>query len=267
VLEQWDTETRYQAVWLQPFNSFDGTFRFDVGVGTERVEREMENYGVIGEFDDNFAGIALGWADYDSYLHSVSPEDGRWIKLNHEKYNVLGDAYHTGSATTLDWREYIGLFHSHVLALRAVAGKADDDAKPYELGDELDQFETLGGEIGFGKTGYTLRGYKGGSSVLTGTNMRLYSAEWRFPLWELFDGFAIPPVGLGKSALNLFVDHGAAWDEGESHDYYTGVGFEFRPDLLVGFSSLKLNSTVGFAYGLDDERGETTVYLRLGASF
>src|SRR5690606_16758350 len=62
VLERWDTETRYQAVWMQPFNSFDGTFRFDIGVGTERVEREMENYGVIGEFDDNFAGIALSWA-------------------------------------------------------------------------------------------------------------------------------------------------------------------------------------------------------------
>lgn len=267
VLEQWDTETRYQAVWMQPFNSFDGTFRVDLGVGNERVEREMENYGVIGQFDDNFAGVALSWGDYSSYIHSVSPEDGRWLKLNYEKYNVLGEAYHTGTATTLDWREYIGLFNNHVLALRAVVGSAGDDAKPYELGDELDQFESLGGMIGFGKTGYTLRGYNDGAPELTGTNMRLISAEWRFPLWELFDGFAMPPLGLGKSALHIFADYGAAWNDRVKHDYYTGVGFEVRPDLLVGFSTLKLDSTIGVARGLDKELGDTTVYLRLGASF
>ena len=39
------------------------------------------------------------------------------------------------------------------------------------------------------------------------------------------------------------------------------------PDLLVGYSSLKLDSTLGFAKGLDDELGKTTVYLRVGASF
>lgn len=267
VLEQWDTETRYQAVWMQPFNSFDGTLRFDLGVGTERVERKMENYGVIGEFDDNFTGLSLTWADYDLYLHSVSPEDGRWIKLNHEKYNVLGGAYHKGAATTLDWREYLGLVNSHVLALRLVAGRADADAKPYELGDELDQFETLGGNIGFGKTGFTLRGYEGGAPGLVGTHMRLLSAEWRFPLWDLFDGFAMPPIGIGKSALHLFADHGAAWNDGESHDYFTGVGLEFRPALLVGFSNFRLDSTLGYARGLDKELGETKVYLRVGASF
>lgn len=267
VLEQWDVETRYQAVWMQPFNSFDGTFRIDIGIGTEKVEREMEHYGVIGEFDDNFAGLALSWADYDSYLFSISPEDGRWIKLTHEKYNALGGAWHEGSATTLDWREYLGLYRNQVLALRLVAGKADRDAKPYELGDELDQLESLGGLIGFGRTGYTLRGYHDGHAALTGSQVRLLSAEWRVPLGSLFDGLAIPPLGLGKPALHLFADHGAAWDKGESHDYYTGVGIEFRPDLLVGFSSIRLDSTLGFAYGLDDELGERSVYLRLGARF
>lgn len=267
VLEQWDTESRYQAVWMQPFNSFDGTFQIDTGVGTENVVRKMENYGEIGSFDDNFAGAALSWADYDSYLHSVSVEDGRSIKLNYEKYNVLGGAYHSGQATTLDWREYIGLIRNHVLAVRAVAGTADVDAKPYELGNELDQFESLGGKIGFGKTGYTLRGYNDGTDELSGANVRLFSAEWRFPLLELFDGFTTFPVGIGKSALHLFADHGAAWDQGEGHHYYTGVGAEIKPDLLVGYSTFKLDSTIGFAQGLDDDIGETTVYLRLGASF
>lgn len=267
VLEQWDTETRYQAVWMQPFNSFDGTFRIDTGVGTENVVREMENYGEIADFNDNFGGIALSWADYDNYLHSISVEDGRWIKLNYEKYNLLGGAYHEGEAKTLDWREYISLINNHVLAIRAVAGRAGDDTKPYELGNELDQFESMGGNIGFGKTGYTLRGYNDGYDELSGTNLRLYSAEWRFPLLELFDGFTTFPLGIGKAAMHLFVDHGAAWDKSEGHHYYTGAGFELKPDLLVGYSTFKLDSTIGFAKGLDEDIGETTVYLRLGASF
>ncbi|HVL01662.1 MAG TPA: hypothetical protein VM553_17710, partial [Dongiaceae bacterium] len=267
VLEQWDTETRYQAVWMQPFNSFEGTFRIDTGLGTEDVVREMENYGEVADFDDNFGGVALSWADYDNYLHSISVEDGRWIKLNYEKYNLLGGAYHEGEAKTLDWREYISLIHSHVLAIRAVAGRADRDSKPYELGNELDQFESMGGNIGFGKTGYTLRGYNDGIDALSGSNLRLYSAEWRFPVLELFDGFTTFPLGIGKAAMHLFVDHGAAWDEKEGHHYYTGAGVEIKPDLLIGYSTFKLDSTLGFAKGLDEELGETTVYLRLGASF
>jgi hypothetical protein len=267
VPEVWDTETRYQAVWMQPFNSFDGTFRVDAGVGTETVVREMENVGDIADYKDNFAGIAISWADYDDYQYSISVEDGRMIKLNVEKYNVLGDAAHFGEAKTFDWREYISLPGNHVLALRAVAGRADTDAKPYELGDEQDQFESLGGMIGFGKTGYTLRGYDGGVDELTGTNMRLFSAEWRMPLFYLFDGITTPPLGLGKPALHLFADHGAAWNQRDDHHYYTGVGIEIRPDLLIGYSSFKLESTLGFARGLDKDLGENKVYLRVGASF
>lgn len=267
VLEQWQTETRYQALWLQPFNRFDGTFRFDVGLGTERLEWEVENHGVVGVQDDNFAGLALNWADHEFYLHSISPEDGRQIRLSQEKYNVLGDGWHHGSATTLDWREYLGLGHNHVLALRAVAGRADLSAKPWELGDELDQVEALGGMLGFGKTGYSLRGYTSNHAEMTGNNLRLLSAEWRIPLAETFDGFTTFPLGLGKSALHLFVDHGAAWHDKTDYDYYTGVGVEWRPELLIGFSTLKLDSTLGFAQGLDDKLGKSQVYLRLGMSF
>ena len=263
----WDTENRYQAVWLQPFNSFDGTFQINTGMGTEDVTRKKEYVGQIADFHDNFAGVALSWADYDTYLHSISVENGRSIKLNLEKYDALGGAYHSGTATTLDWREYISLFHNNVLALRAVAGHADQNAKPYELGDELDQFESLGGNIGFGKTGYTLRGYHSGAPQLTGSNLRLFSAEWRLPLLELFDGFNVVPLGIGKSSMLFFVDHGAAWYNGIKHDYYTGVGAEIHPDILVGYSTFKLDSTIGFAKGLDKNLGDTMVYLRVGASF
>lgn len=263
----WREETRYQAVWQQPINSFEGTFKVDFGVGKEDVKRVIDDFGEYDSFRDNFAGISLNWSDYDRYLHSVSVEDGRKVRLMVEHYDAFGDGFHDGDVYSLDWREYLGLFDNHVLALRAVLGKADESAKSFQLGNELDELQTLGALIGFGRTGYTLRGYSDNESQLEGTNLRLYSIEYRLPAGEWFDGFTVPPIGLGKTAVHLFVDHGAAWNNGQDKDYYTGVGVELRPDLLIGYSTFKLESTLGFAKGLDDEIGETKVYLRLGANF
>ncbi len=263
----WREETRYQAVWRQPFNGLEGSFELDLGVGKEDVKRVVDGQGEYDSYRDNFAGLSLNWADYEIYLHSISMEDGRDIKLQAEHYDAFGDGYHQGGVYSLDWREYLSLGRSQVLALRLVAGTADDSAKPFELGNELDELQTLGAEIGFGRTGYTLRGYSDNEPELTGDNLRLYSAEYRLPVGQWFDGFSRVPLGLGKAAMHFFVDHGAAWDDGADREFYTGVGVELRPDLLIGYSTLKLNSTLGFAKGLDNEIGETTVYLRLGASF
>jgi hypothetical protein len=167
----------------------------------------------------------------------------------------------------LDWREFISLVNNQVLALRAVVGRADERAKPFQLGNELDELQALGGLIGFGRTGYTLRGYSDNEPELAGSNLRLFSAEYRMPIREVFDGLTSLPVGLGKTAVYFFVDHGAAWSAQEDRDFYTGVGFELRPEILIGYSSLKLNSTLGFAQGLDNEIGESSVYFRLGIDF
>ncbi|MEE2730304.1 MAG: hypothetical protein VYA55_05745 [Pseudomonadota bacterium] len=262
----WREETRYQAVWQQPFNSFDGSFEFDLGMGKEDVKRIIDDVE-FDSYEDNFVGLSLNWSDYEYYLHSISVEDGRRIKLQAEHYNAFGDGYHEGDVYSLDWREYLSLFDNHVLALRMVLGQADDTAKSFQLGNELDELQTLGASIGFGRTGYTLRGYSDNQAELEGDNLRLYSLEYRLPLGEWFDGLTSLPVGLGKAGVHVFVDHGAAWDSGDSHEFYTGVGVELRPDLLIGYSTFKLESTLGYARGLDDEIGESTLYLRLGANF
>jgi hypothetical protein len=267
VLGAWAEETRYQAVWQQPFNRFEGTFKVDIGIGKENIKRVIEGFGVYDSYHDNFGGISLSWSDYEYYLHSISVEDGRRVKLQLEHYDVFGEGNFSGEVMSLDWREYISLFDNHVLALRLVAGKADDDAKSFQLGNELDELQTLGAQIGFGRTGYTLRGYSDNQPQLAGHNLRLYSLEYRLPVGEWFDGFTVLPLGLGKAGLHVFADHGAAWNGGADKDYYTGVGVELRPDLLVGYSTFKLESTLGFARGLDKDIGESTVYLRLGANF
>jgi len=267
VPETWREETRYQAVWQQPFNRFEGTFSFDLGAGQEDISRIMDGYGEYDAYSDNFTGVALNWNDYEYYLHSISPQDGRSIRLVGERYDSFGGGYHSGDLYSLDWREYFSVYGNQVLALRAVAGRADASAKPFQLGNELDELQSLGGVIGFGHTGYTLRGYSDNQSALAGSNLRLVSAEYRLPLLELFDGFTSVPVGLGKTSLSLFADHGAAWSANEDPKYYTGVGIELHPDLLIGYSSFMLNSTLGFAQGLDKDIGESVVYFRLGMDF
>ena len=263
----WNQETRFQAIWTQPFNRFEGTFTANFGIAKEVVKQVDEDLGVLYKQEDNLGGVSLNWSDYDQYLNSISVEDGRSVQVQLERYDFFGDGFFDGNVMTLDWREYIGLFSNHVLALRMVLGEADTGAKPFELGNELDQLQSLGAMIGFGRTGYTLRGYADNNPELQGEDLRLYSAEYRLPLGQWYDGFSRFPLGLGKAAVHLFVDHGAAWSAGQEKDYYTGVGIELRPDLLVGYSTFTLQSTLGIAQGLDDQLGETTIYLRLGASF
>ena len=260
----WDEETRYQVLWKQPFNGLDGTFEISLGVAFEELERHSENDGILAAQDDNLAGLSLAWRDYDRYLHSVSPEQGRAIEFRIEQYDTFSDGTYQGAVASLDWREYISLAGSQVLALRGVIGQGDALAKPFELGTDADSAQALGGAIGFGRTDYGLRGYGSNLDQLSGQNLRLWSAEYRLSLGEWYNGWMKPPLGLGKLGLSVFLDTGAAWDDGESKEYLTGVGFELHPQVLLGFN-LPLAVTLGVAHGLDDELGKTSVYGQISA--
>ncbi len=265
-LEVKDIENRFQAILMLPINSLEQSFRIHVGVARESVDRYIENSGHL-EAEDNLLGLSLQFSNVEYYVHSISQEDGRRIKLNYEEYNVFGGGTFDGSVATLDWHEYISVGNNHVLSLRLVRGQASSNAKPFELGGNFDQFDTLAGSIGFGLSDYALRGYDGSSSKLRGTRMNLLSAEWRIPLLEVFNGWMAPPVGLGKTAMSVFVDTGRASGSGNSGRYYTGVGVEFKPQVLLGLDNFLLDMRLGLAQGLDDDLGETSVYFSLGTSF
>ena len=261
-----DIENRFQAILMLPTNSLEQSFRVHVGIARESVDRYIENNGHL-EAEDNLLGLSLQFSNVEYYVHSISQEDGRRIKLNYEQYNVFGGGTFDGPVATLDWREYISVGNNHVLSLRWVRGQASSDAKPFELGGNFDQFDSLAGNIGFGLSDYALRGYDGRSSKLRGSRMNLLSAEWRIPLVEVFNGWMAPPVGLGKTAMSVFVDTGRASGGGNNGRYYTGVGVEFKPQVLLGLDNFLLDIRLGLAQGLDDDLGETNVYFSLGTSF
>lgn len=268
--EIWDVEDRYQAVYTQPFNTLENRYRVHVGVAKETVERTFEQTGFVSEGENNLAGVLFSWNNTDRYLHSISAESGRDVTVILEQYDVFGGGSAQGLVTTLDWREFISLPKNHVLALRMVYAKSDeseDNPKRLEIGGQYDTYGTLAAQIGFGVDQFLLRGYSKDSSELEGTRINVNSLEWRLPIKEFYDGWLLPPLGLGKTSLSLFIDTGAAWDKGESATYYSSVGAEFSPDILIGFDTFSLNVDLGIAQGLDSELGQTEAYIRFITSF
>lgn len=262
-----EIEDRAQMIWMQPLNDFDTAWQLNIGVASERSEFEIDEEPIAEPYKANLAGLSLSLDSTDYYLYSISPEDGRRIKLTAEKYDALGGGLFRGDSYALDWNEYFTTWNNQVLALRWVEARADDEARAFELGGFHDSFETLASLIGFGKTTYPLRGYETGLAALRGDNLRLQTLEYRLPVATIFDGFMAPPVGVGKISASVFYDRGAAWNDQAERRYYAGAGAEVNTEVLLGFNMLSLNITVGAAQGLDDTLGTSEAYVRLGAAF
>ena len=80
-------------------------------------------------------------------------------------------------------------------------------------------------------------------------------------------GFMSPPVGINQFSGSVFIDTGAAWQDGSSPDeYFTGVGMELHADAIL-FYGLNIKMRLGLASGLDDVIGANRLYISLGASF
>ncbi|CBL47207.1 conserved hypothetical protein [gamma proteobacterium HdN1] len=260
-------EERGQLVWMQPINSFDTAWQVNFGIASEHVILEQEGRQIGRAFDSNLAGVSLTLDSSEWYRASISPEHGRRVKWVAEKYDAFGGGYFRGESTALDWNEYFSTWKNQVLALRWVEARSGSAAPSLQLGGESDSLRSLAGEIGFGKTRYTLRGYETGLAELKGDRLRLQTLEYRMPLASVFNGFMAPPVGLGKLSGALFYDRGSVWSDQRARRYYSGVGAEFGATVLLGYNLAPVDVSLGVAKGLDDRLGSREVYARLGLVF
>ncbi|PIE41797.1 MAG: hypothetical protein CSA49_01675 [Gammaproteobacteria bacterium] len=269
LFEEWDREDRYQAIYSQPINSLETRMQMNVGIAQERVERTFEINGNKTDGENNLLGILFNWNNTDSFLHSISPENGRDVTLTVEKYSVFGGGINNGFVSALDWREFISLPNNHVLGMRFVYAKSDggDTEKTLKIGGNFDNYSSLAATIGFGVDKYMLRGYSDNAPQLQGDTVNVNTLEWRIPMSEWFDGLMLPPLGFGKSSLTLFMDTGAAWFNADGKDYYSSLGFEINPQLLIGYDTFAFTASIGIAHGLDNELGGTEAYFRLLTSF
>ena len=227
----------------------------------------------LADYHDDFAGTALRYDSSRLYPLSVSRSEGRDLRLIYEDTDLYGNSNRKGQVTVAEWREFFHIGREHVLALRLTEGRGRNNPAPFRLGGIQDDDTVLSvlmaGETAplFNKRDYSLRGYSEGNAQLVGTNMRLFSAEYRFPVARIEHGWMVPPVGVNQVHGTLFYDVGGVWDTGSGPaDYYAGAGLEINADLDL-FYNFRINASLGFATGLDDTLGEDKVYLRIGSHF
>ena len=267
------TKDDYFLYWTNPLRKLESNWNFIVGaqVGVNKEWRRESWIAPINDFKDKQAGMALTFTNTKNYIRSISESDGRKLKLVYENSDVWNSDY-SGDVYTLDWREFMQINNQHLLAIRLSEGWGTDVPENFRLGGEDNDYKLLDflgplNDALFGEREYTLRGYPEGLAQLSGRRMQLASIEWRFPLGLIERGLMAPPVGLIQWSGSVFMDSGAAWNNGSSPDnYYSSAGFEIHADVTLGYR-LNTRMRLGFASGLDDVIGEDRVYFSLGASF
>jgi hypothetical protein len=249
--------------WVSTWTSLSLNARFYWGLGGAIDREKLHDVNAATTSIDNERVLALvGGVDTrrEQWL-SEGPSQGQQLRLFYETSNGLAGDF-SGNVYRGDWRAYLPL-RKTVIALRwnEVYGQAD--AEPIELGG-TDTNEALRLPV-LNVREFPLRGYSSGEPVLTGHRARLGSVEFRIPLSDVDRHFMVPPVGLNRVSMSVFFDIGAAWDKGESPDYFRGTGVEFILEPRFGYL-FGLQARAGVARGLDGP-GETKWYLRVGRSF
>lgn len=253
-----------EAVASFPRVRLDYLLAAHVGAGWQ-WEHEVERPGGgTRQPDDRDAivGAAVTWNDTVEPPRAISPSGGRDIRVVAETSDVLNSDF-SGEVYSLDWQEYLGLWGKHVLALRVAGGWGTDRPRAFELGGANPVSEgPLADTFLFNRRDYPLRGYPTGLDSLTGRRMQLNSAEWHFPIATVERALTVPFVGLHRLHGDVFVDNGAAWNEGrDPKGYVTGAGTELFADVNA-FYIINFRLGLGFARGFD-EGGENQVYLTL----
>jgi hypothetical protein len=249
--------------WISTWRSLSLNARYYWGLGgaLDRERLHQVNVGVTSVSDEQVLGLVAGVDTRRSQWLSEGSSQGQQLRLFVETSNGLGGTY-SGNVYRGDWRGYLPLGKT-VLALRwnEVYGQAD--AEPIELGGS-ETNETPALPV-LNQREFPLRGYRGGEPALTGHRARLGTIELRIPLSDVDRHFMVPPVGLNRVSMSVFLDIGAAWNAGASPDYHRGVGIELLSELRAGYL-FGLQVRAGVAKGLDGP-GDTRGYLRVGRSF
>jgi hypothetical protein len=262
-----------QAEVVLPWLRHDWRWSLHFAALTERESdaRLRRDAAPKPERDDSMVGTALVFDSTRRYPLSVSRSHGRELRLVAENSDAF-DGDYMGRIYTLDWREFVALGAEHVLALRFVEGYGTEQPRPFGLGGSHGAPAApplLGSTLldsPFNLRRYALRGYPEGLEELEGRRMRLGSIEYRFPVKRIERGIMTPPMAIHQAYGGVFVDAGAAWNEGRSpQDYRVGAGVETSADVAL-FYSLRFQLRLGLAHGFDED-GENQVYLRVGSSF
>jgi hypothetical protein len=255
--------TTNRAQWVSTWQYLSLATRTYVGPGAALDSEQFHQVGVgtTSDRDERVLGLVAGVDTTRQQWLSEGPTEGQQLRLWAETSNGLGGAY-SGNVYRADWRGYIAL-GSTVLSLHWNQIYAQPDAEPINLGGSFSE-ETFALPV-LNQHDFPLRGYLSGESVLTGHHATLQTVEWRVPLDDVDRHLMVPPAGLNRVSMDVFMDGGSAWDDTAAQRYFKSAGIELLSEVRVGYQ-LGAQLRAGVARGLEAP-GRTTWYLHIGRSF
>ncbi|MBI3593968.1 MAG: PD40 domain-containing protein [Nitrospirae bacterium] len=195
---------------------------------------------------------------------SISPEKGRKIQIHSAWFtDRLGSDFNQNRFVA-SWHEYIPFFFDHQLvAARLTAASSTGDPlvqRAFQVGGPDFMEETIVPE----QSDFFLRGYS--IRLLRGNKAAIGSLEYRFPIYNIEQGYRSWPFFFKRVHGALFFDIGNAWDQDTAlPDFRRGFGAEFKTDMLFSYL-LPLRLRLGVGRGVDTQ-GVTQFYFMTGNSF
>jgi hypothetical protein len=256
---QWVSTWRYVTLgarWYAGLGAaLDREVLHDIDVATTRPR------------DERVTALVAGVDTRRWQWYGEGPTQGQQLRLFAETSNHLKGQFQ-GNVYRSDWRVFYPIGHT-VLSARWNEVYAQPEAETIELGGTLPggyAEETYGYSLPvLNQRQFALRGYDAGVPGLIGHRARLGTLEWRTPLADIDRATMLPPVGINRVSMNVFVDAGAAWDSGQQRQYRRGVGVELMTEARAGYL-FGAQFRLGVARGIDDF-GRTVGYFRIGRSF
>lgn len=254
------------------FTALEDQLSLNAGIVVERegsIDRDnllsavcITANGVSQTCKKTLAGLGLKFDNRESYLNSPGFSSGRYVDLvyeHNEAFTGLFGSDYKGDVLQGQWQELFDLPGRRSFSLHVLAAQADKNAESLTVGgDRLTELSL------FGRDDFALRGYP--SSVQGGNLMNVNRINYTQWLARIDKGWGIWPIGAGDISTDIYVDYGSAWQAGNSADYLTGIGIDFKIEVLA-FYNIMLPIKLGFAKGLDKELGENRFNLGISLSY
>jgi hypothetical protein len=261
-ITSYETKEDAQALATWRHLALNRRIYWGIGYALEREKlHDAVNDTAVSQHDERVAALVAGIDTRRAHRLSEGPSQGQWLRLFAETSNGTGGAF-KGNVYRVDGRIHFPLWRA-TLGARWMEAYAQPQAEEFQLGGSksddyipipiLNQHE------------FALRGYTSGEPSLRGHRARVITAEARVPLADIDRHLMVPPIGINRIALNVFMDAGTAWDRGGSPYYHKGYGVEVMLEPRVGYI-FGAHARLGIARGVDTG-GQTQVYLRAGRSF
>jgi hypothetical protein len=236
---------------------------FGAGAAIDRETFHDVTAGTTTPRDERVLGLVAGVDRRRAQFLSEGSSQGQLLQLFAETSNGLHASY-TGNFYRYDWRGYLPAGVS-VFALRVNQAYSQAGAEPIQLGGSFSE-QVAGFDLPvLDQRQFPLRGYRSGDPALTGRHAVLGTLEWRTPLADVDRHLMVPPAGLDRLSLTVFVEAGSAWTDAAAQRVFKSAGLELLAEVRVGYL-LPLLLRAGLAKGFETP-GTTVGYLQLGRSF